>query len=131
MRSARKAVLVHGALHGSWCWQFVIPEFDRVGIKAHAIDLPITDPSLGARAYADVTLEAITHLDPDDIVIGHSMAGLMLPLVAEARPELRYLYVGAFLPSIGTSAQDQFLIDPLLQISPADPRAAGDGPYGV
>jgi len=33
-------VLIHGACHGAWCWEKVIPLLTQKGHKALAIDLP-------------------------------------------------------------------------------------------
>ena len=98
--------LVHGSYHGSWCWDFVRPELERLGHRVTTIDLPISDPTLGAQAYAQVVDDA---LDPasEPVLVGHSMAGLVIPLVAVRRPVQRLVFVSAFLPSPGRSANDQ------------------------
>ena len=33
-------VLIHGGFHGAWCWTRVIPELEKLGHEAIAIDLP-------------------------------------------------------------------------------------------
>jgi alpha-beta hydrolase superfamily lysophospholipase len=33
-------VLIHGGFHGAWCWERTIPELERLGHEAIAIDLP-------------------------------------------------------------------------------------------
>ena len=33
-------VLVHGGFHGAWCWAKMIPEREKLGHTALAIDLP-------------------------------------------------------------------------------------------
>ena len=33
-------VLVHGTSFGAWCWDRVIPELERLGHTAIAVDLP-------------------------------------------------------------------------------------------
>jgi pimeloyl-ACP methyl ester carboxylesterase len=98
--------LVHGSYHGAWCWDFLRPELERLGHRVIAIDLPISDPSLGAADYASTVDNA---LDPDSepILVGHSMAGLVIPLVAASRPVRRLVFLAAFLPSPGTSAGEQ------------------------
>jgi len=98
--------LVHGSYHGSWCWDFVRPELERLGHRVTTIDLPISDPTLGAQAYAQAVDDA---LDPasEPVLVGHSMAGLVIPLVAVRRPVQRLVFVSAFLPSPGRSANDQ------------------------
>jgi pimeloyl-ACP methyl ester carboxylesterase len=98
--------LVHGSYHGAWCWDFLRPELERLGHRVIAMDLPISDSSLGAADYAKAVDDA---LDPDSepILVGHSMAGLVIPLVAARRPVRRLLFLAAFLPSPGRSAAEQ------------------------
>jgi alpha-beta hydrolase superfamily lysophospholipase len=33
-------VLVHGAMHGAWCWEHVAPLLSGMGHAVRAIDLP-------------------------------------------------------------------------------------------
>jgi pimeloyl-ACP methyl ester carboxylesterase len=94
-------VLVHGAYHGSWCWQRLIPELEARGHRATAVDLPIDDPGAGAREYADVICEAVD--SPDATVVGHSMLGLAIPLIPERVAVKRLVFLCAFLPEPGSS----------------------------
>ncbi len=98
--------LVHGSYHGAWCWDFLRPELERRGHRVITMDLPISDPTLGAADYAKAVEDA---LDPDSepILVGHSMAGLVIPLVAASRPVRRLIFLAAFLPVPGKSANDQ------------------------
>ncbi|HYM83224.1 MAG TPA: alpha/beta fold hydrolase, partial [Candidatus Dormibacteraeota bacterium] len=72
-------VLIHGSYFGPWCWELVIPELERLGHRAVAPDLPISEPGLGASAYADAIVSAI-RTDGPPVVVAHSMAGLVAPL---------------------------------------------------
>ena len=42
--------LVHGAGHGAWCWERLIPALAALGHRAWAMDLPCDDPTAGRRA---------------------------------------------------------------------------------
>ena len=33
-------ILVHGAYHGKWCWDKVVPILEKEGNQVYAIDLP-------------------------------------------------------------------------------------------
>lgn len=90
-------VLVHGAYHGSWCWDLVEPELARRGDRVVTMDLPIEDPTAGLLAYRDSILEAAEGLEAP-VVVGHSMAGAIIPLVAESRPVSRLVFLCAFVP---------------------------------
>jgi pimeloyl-ACP methyl ester carboxylesterase len=104
--------LVHGSYHGAWCWDFLRPELERRGHRVIAMDLPISDPTLGAADYAKAIEDA---LDPDTepILVGHSMGGLIIPLVAANRPVRRLVFLAAFLPAPGKSANDQRATEPI------------------
>src|SRR3974377_1686184 len=40
--------LVHGAFHGSWCWERLTPELERLGHRVLTVDLPSEEPRAGA-----------------------------------------------------------------------------------
>jgi pimeloyl-ACP methyl ester carboxylesterase len=98
--------LVHGAYHGAWCWDFLRPELERKGHRVITMDLPISDPASGATEYAAAIDQALPS-DSVPMLVGHSMAGLVIPLVAARRPIHRLVFLSALLPSPGRSANDQ------------------------
>ena len=104
--------LVHGSYHGGWCWDLLRPELERLGHRVITMDLPISDPSLGAADYARTVTKA---LDPgsEPVLVGHSMAGLVIPIVAASRPIRRLIFLAAFLPSPGKSATEQRAAEPI------------------
>jgi pimeloyl-ACP methyl ester carboxylesterase len=104
--------LVHGSYHGAWCWDLLRPELERLGHRVITMDLPISDPTLGAADYARTVEDA---LDPDSepMLVGHSMSGLVIPLVAARRPVRKLVFLAAFLPSPGRSANDQRATEPV------------------
>lgn len=108
-------VLVHGSFHGAWCWERLIPALEAYGHRAIAVDLPISEPGLGADAYARVVSEAIDRLDGGSppAIVGHSMAGLVVPLVAARRAIDRLIFLAAFLAQPGRSANDQRQAEPI------------------
>jgi pimeloyl-ACP methyl ester carboxylesterase len=108
--------LVHGAWHGAWSWDLVADELRRRGHGAVAVDLPCADPDAGASAYARVILDAIGGAD-EVVLVGHSLGGLTLPVVAEAlidgeRPVRAMVFVAPLLPTIGASFDDGHADDP-------------------
>jgi pimeloyl-ACP methyl ester carboxylesterase len=76
--------LVHGASHGGWCWTRVAPLLEERGHRVVAPDLPCDDPEAGLGEYADVVLDALG-ADDDVVLVGHSLGGLVIPVVAERR----------------------------------------------
>jgi pimeloyl-ACP methyl ester carboxylesterase len=108
--------LVHGAYHGAWCWDRVVAELETHGHRTVAMDLPSDDPTAGIDRYVATALDAMTELDDDVIVVGHSFGGLTIPAVAAARPVGRLVFLAAVLPRPGRSFMEVAAADP-----PADP----------
>jgi hypothetical protein len=105
--------LVHGAGHGAWCWERLIPILEGFGHRVCAMDLPCEDPTAGARRYAEVVDRALPPAD-DLVLVGHSLAGLTVPLVAARRPVRRLVFLCAIIPEFGRSLADQIATDPEL-----------------
>jgi pimeloyl-ACP methyl ester carboxylesterase len=104
--------LVHGAYHGAWCWEFLRPELERRGHRVITMDLPISDPTCGGAEYANAVEEALGPVR-EPVLVGHSMGGLVVPLVAAHRPVRSLVFLAAFLPLPGTSINDQRAEEPV------------------
>jgi pimeloyl-ACP methyl ester carboxylesterase len=99
--------LVHGSMHGGWCWRDLIPELEQRGHRAFAPDLPCEDVEAGLTEYADVvesaldaaldaTLDATsdTRDGGDEVVlVGHSLGCRTIPVVASRRPGSRMVFL--------------------------------------
>lgn len=97
--------LVHGAFHGAWCFDRLLPELEQRGLRPLAIDLPREDATAGNVRNAEVILEALAPHD-DVMLVGHSLAGLTVPLVAAQRPLRRLVYLCSLIPQPGLSGFD-------------------------
>jgi pimeloyl-ACP methyl ester carboxylesterase len=107
--------LVHGAWHGRWCWERLVPELEARGHRALAMDLPSDDPEATFEAYADVVAEHLAAAGADDaILVGHSMAGPAIPLVPQRRPVRRLVYLCAVAPNPGMSVAQQLAEEDVL-----------------
>ena len=125
--------LVHGSYHGAWCWDLLRPELERLGHRVFTMDLPISDPACGALEYAQVVEDAIP-ADSEPVLVGHSMGGLVIPIVAARRPVKRLVFLAAFLPVPGKSANDQRSTEPidgLIAPETAEWTDLGDGVWMV
>ena len=103
--------LVHGAWHGAWCWELLADELIGRGHEVVAPDLPIDDPSAGAEAYTQVILDALAGAEPDLVLVGHSLGGLTVPVVAQrlaamGRPVRRMVLLAPLLPRPGRSVEE-------------------------
>ena len=105
-------VLVHGSYHGAWCWERLAPELERLGHTVTAIDLPISDPAAGASEYADA-IEAQVDWSEPPAIVGHSSAGLTIPIVAARRPVRQLVFLAAMLPKPGMSVNEQRAAEPI------------------
>ena len=128
-------VLVHGAWHGGWCWRDVAP---LLRAKGHQVFVP-TLTGLGERVHLMTpAVNLTTHVTDvvnlivweelsDVILVGHSYAGHVIPLVADRiKAKLRHLvFVDAVIavdgkpflaPGLGEArakeAKDNYLQDP-------------------
>lgn len=105
-------VLVHGSYHGGWCWERLTPELERMGHRVVPVDLPISDPEAGAARYAEVVAAEMGSMEAP-VLIGHSMGGLVIPLVPELHPVRRLVFLAAFLPVPGKSMNEQRGAEPI------------------
>jgi len=103
-------ILIHGAWHGAWCWQRLVPLLTAEGARVIAPDLP----SMGADTTppTSVTLESwarfvadIVEKEPGCVLVGHSRAGAIISRAAELVPAgIRSLvYLSAYLLQAGDS----------------------------
>lgn len=103
--------LVHGAWHGAWCWESLIPLLRSLGHDTVAVDLPADDPAATFDGYADVVCAALDGAGGDVVVVGHSLGGNTIPLVAARRPVRHLIYLCALVPDVGRSMLDQIRAD--------------------
>jgi pimeloyl-ACP methyl ester carboxylesterase len=104
--------LVHGAWHGSWCWERVTPLLEERGHRVVAVDLPSDDVRATFETYADVVVTALDGVGADVVVVGHSLAGQTIPLVADRRPVHKLIYLCALVATPGLSFAEQLTLEP-------------------
>lgn len=113
-------ILVHGAWEGAWSWDKVQPVLEQHGHTVTAIDLPgspgNTQPlaQVTLNSYVQTIASAITGLDHNVVLVGHSLAGAIISNVAELIPHKidRLVYVTAFLLKTGDSILNAMQRDP-------------------
>src|SRR5262245_13872909 len=91
----RTWVLVHGAWHGGWCWQRIVPQLTAAG---HRVLTP-TLTGLGDEAHRlSKAVDLDTHISDvvglmtgqdlrDVVLVGHSYAGLVVTGAADRAAE--------------------------------------------
>ncbi len=88
-------VLVHGASHGSWCWDKVVPLLEAEGHDVVAVDLPgntygafdIPAAQVTLDSYASHVCKVLDQLEEPVVLVGHSLGGLTISQTAEFRPD--------------------------------------------
>jgi pimeloyl-ACP methyl ester carboxylesterase len=105
-------VLVHGAWHGGWVWQRVVPHLPSaytptltgVSDRAHLLN-----PSVGLGTHVQDVVALIENYDLTDVVlVGHSYAGQVVTAVADRIPSRisKRVYLDAFVGDAGDAAID-------------------------
>lgn len=100
-------VLVHGGAHGRWCWRRVAEALESLGQCAVAMDLPCENVGAGAAEYADTVDHAVGAGDDHLVLVGHSLGGLTVPVVASRRRAARMIFLASVLPVVGRSLRSQ------------------------
>ncbi len=94
--------LVHGSMHGGWCWQDLVAQLEGRGHRAVAPDLPCEDATAGLSEYADAVEASLADVAGGEplVLVGHSLGSRTIPVVASRRPGGRMI----FLCSVPTGA---------------------------
>jgi pimeloyl-ACP methyl ester carboxylesterase len=132
----RSVVLVHGAWHGGWCWREVARGLRAAG---HAVFTPtltglgervhLASPAVNLTTHAQDVIQVFEAEELQDVVlVGHSYAGHVIPLVADAiRGRIRQMiFLDAvvardgqpFLPPEAGAARERLAIDGYLDPPP-------------
>ncbi|MCB2079255.1 MAG: alpha/beta fold hydrolase [Novosphingobium sp.] len=100
-------ILVHGGFHGAWCWERVIPELEKLGHEAIALDLPGHGERAAERPanYRERIQPILDALHPGDVLVGHSGGGYDNAVAANIAPEKvgHMVFLAAGLPLEGKS----------------------------
>jgi pimeloyl-ACP methyl ester carboxylesterase len=102
-------MLVHGAMHGAWCWDLLRPALERLGHRTHAIDLDIETPGTTLDSYADEVAAALDRLPGPAWLVGHSMGGMVTPRAALKRPVAGLILLCSVPPSADDAEQQENL----------------------
>lgn len=113
-RPQRTFVLIAGSWQGAWAWKDVKRQLELSGNNVVVVELPThgtddTPPqNVSMDVYRDKVIEKITNVRGKVILVGHSMAGVVISAVSEKIPEKidRLIYIGAILPGDGQSLLD-------------------------
>ena len=128
-------VLVHGAWHGGWCWQKVIPLLESAGHEVYAPTLTglaerasELSPEVGLDTHIQDILGLLEEKNLHGVIlVGHSYGGMVITGVVDAVPEriAHLVYFDTFVPRDGESMAG---VVPLLRyVLRKQAQAHGDG----
>lgn len=120
VKSIDKVVLVHGAFADGSCWAKVIPRLTKRGLKAIAVQNPLSSLADDVKAVHRV----VDAQEGPVLLVGHSWGGAVIT-EAGSHPQVKGLvYVAAGAPDGGQSFQDWW------KAYPPAPAASEIKPYG-
>lgn len=100
-------ILVHGGFHGAWCWDRVVPELEKLGHEAVALDLPGHGERAAERPadYRGRIQPIVDALQGGDVLVGHSGGGYDNAVAAHYAPDKvgHMIFLAAGLPVEGKS----------------------------
>jgi pimeloyl-ACP methyl ester carboxylesterase len=109
-------VFVHGAWHGGWCWNKLIPHIESAGYRALAVTLTgqgdrahLINPSIDLATHVTDVVSMVEMNDLTDVtLVGHSYGGLVICGAAERawKRIRRLVYLDALVPRHGQSGFD-------------------------
>ena len=113
-------LLVHGACAGGWAWEKVVPLLEAKGHKVCAPDLPglgkdQTPPAVVTLAdNVEKLARLLDKMDDQVVLVGHSLGGITISQLAEARRrKLKALvYLCALRPTTGKTGRDMTNLEP-------------------
>jgi pimeloyl-ACP methyl ester carboxylesterase len=119
-------VLVHGAWHGAWCWEKLVPLLREQGHDVSAVELqglgaarlPVEQINLGV--YTKRVTDALDAQSGRTVLIGHSSGCLAASQAAEERAEkIRTLvFLSGFVAANGEAHRALVGADPGQKVSP-------------
>jgi pimeloyl-ACP methyl ester carboxylesterase len=111
-------VLVHGSMHGGWCWKRVVPLMRAAGHEVYTPTLTglgerlhLAHPGIDLDTHIRDLLEVLEFEDLHDVVlVGHSYGTMVITGVADRVPERisHLVYLDGAMASDGQAVLDLF-----------------------
>jgi pimeloyl-ACP methyl ester carboxylesterase len=109
-RVADDVVLVHGAWHGSWCWDRVVPALAQPALRVTALDLPGHGAEGGAMADlhgdAAAVADVLDRLETPAVLVGHSYGGAVISEAGDHPMVERLVFIAALVLDAGESCME-------------------------
>ncbi|MDE1906118.1 MAG: alpha/beta fold hydrolase [Rhodospirillales bacterium] len=101
-------ILVPGAWHGAWCWEFITPLLEAAGHQVTTLDLDDAPYGTNPLPLWAKQIATLAEAAPEPVIlVGHSRGGLVISEAAELVPgKIRKLvYLSGFLLPAGESVE--------------------------
>jgi pimeloyl-ACP methyl ester carboxylesterase len=100
-------VLVHGAWHGPWCWEPLVPYLEARGLVVQRPALPSAgEAPAGLAEDAAHVGEIVRRIEGPVILCGHSYGGMVISATDTGRADIRQLfYLCAYMAEAGESLE--------------------------
>lgn len=120
-------ILVHGAWHDAGCWDGLASLLRSRGHEVLTPTLPgherghekdkLSPWAVTMERYAAALIDVAAEADQKPICVGHSMAGFVLAMAAEQRPDLfqKLIFLTAFVPDKKSRLLPMIIADPSLR----------------
>jgi pimeloyl-ACP methyl ester carboxylesterase len=95
-----EVLLIHGACHGAWAWDLVLPALAALGVSARALDLPGRGV---ACSLADQVAAVVDLMRGPTVLVAHSAGGFVATAAALDAQVRGVIYVCAYVPELGKS----------------------------
>lgn len=134
----REFVLVHGAMHGAWCWEDVAARLVATGHRVVVPELPghgrraAEVGHASALAYGRAVADAMAQAGVSRaVLVGHSMGGLVIAKAAELCPQriAHLVFLAAVVPAHGQSIALANMTAPARAALLAQVVGRGDGTF--
>ena len=95
---------MHGAWHGAWAYDLLLPHLESAGLRARTVDLPSAGSRDGLDADAAAVRAALAQSPGPTVLVGHSYGGVVITEAAGGTDDVAGLvYLCAFLLDEGES----------------------------
>jgi pimeloyl-ACP methyl ester carboxylesterase len=101
-------VLVHGAWHGPWCWEFLVPHLLAQSLAVRALELPSVNAAVptGLAEDARHLSTVLSEVAGPVVLCGHSYGGMVISAADTGQTDVRHLvYLCAYMTETGESVE--------------------------
>ena len=91
-------VLIHGAWHGDWNWDRLVPQLEARGHVTMLAGYPQDRPGTTWETYSESIVARLRGLPEPPIIVGHSLGAAIAAMVAARTPVQLLIYLCPYTP---------------------------------